>query len=101
MSNESAEQPGQSNGKSGNLKGSTNELPMLDLQAALEFINALDEKGLQTLSQAEVAKHMGYSTNTSTPFYRRTKDERKRRIYFCTQGTGMESSNSEKYDEIR
>ena len=71
MSNESAEQPGQSNGKSGNLKGSTNELPMLDLQAALEFINALDEKGLQTLSQAEVAKHMGYSTNTSTPFYRR------------------------------
>ena len=71
MSNESTEQPSQSNGKSGNIKGSTNELPMLDLKAALDFVNTLDEKGLQTLTQAEVAKHMGYSTNTSTPFYRR------------------------------
>lgn len=71
MNNESAEQSTQSNGKSGNLKGSTNELPMLDLQTALGFLNKLDESGLQTLSQAEVAKHMGYSTNTSTPFYRR------------------------------
>lgn len=44
---------------------------MLDLKIALEFVNKLDEKGLQTLTQAEVAKHMGYSTKTSTPFYRR------------------------------
>lgn len=44
---------------------------MLDLKVALEFVNTLDEKGLQTLTQTEVAKHMGYSTNTSTPFYRR------------------------------
>lgn len=52
-------------------KGSTNELPMLDLAATLEFLQKLDEKGLQTLPQAEVSKQLGYSSHTSTPYYRR------------------------------
>lgn len=52
-------------------KGSTNELPMLDLTATLEFLQKVDEKGLQTLPQVEVAKQLGYSSQTSTPYYRR------------------------------
>jgi hypothetical protein len=52
-------------------KGSTNELPMLDLATILDFLAQLDEKGLQTLPQVEVAKQMGYSSQTSTPYYRR------------------------------
>lgn len=32
---------------------------------------------------------------------RELKDEQKRRAYFCSQTTTMDSSNSEKYDEIR
>ncbi len=53
-------------------KGSTNELPMVDLSTTLEFLQKLDVKGLETLSQAEVSKELGYSSHTSTPYYRRT-----------------------------
>ncbi len=52
-------------------KASTNVLPMTDLPTALEFLHKLDHDGLQTLSQLEAAKKLGYASNTSTPFYRR------------------------------
>lgn len=57
--------------KTPSAKGSTNELPMLDLATTLEFLQKVDEQGLQTLRQQEVSKQLGYSSHTSTPFYRR------------------------------
>jgi hypothetical protein len=52
-------------------KASTNELPMVDLDAVLTFVDKIETEGLQTLSQQEVARKLGYANQTSTPFYRR------------------------------
>ena len=52
-------------------KASTNELPMVDLDAVLGFVEKIEAEGLQTLPQQDVAKRLGYATQTSTPFYRR------------------------------
>lgn len=52
-------------------KASTNELPMVDLGVVLEFVEKIEIEGLQTLTAQEVAKRTGYTTSTSTPFYRR------------------------------
>src|SRR2546425_605330 len=52
-------------------KASTNELPMVDLEGVLAFVEKIETEGLQTLSQQEVARRLGYANQTSTPFYRR------------------------------
>lgn len=52
-------------------KASTNELPMVDLEGVLAFVEKIEANGLQTLSQQDVARRLGYANQTSTPFYRR------------------------------
>lgn len=52
-------------------KDSTNELPMYDLQEAINIVVTIHEKALETASLQEVAKGCGYANPTSTPFYRR------------------------------
>lgn len=52
-------------------KDSTNELPMYDIQEAINIVIAVHEKALETASLPEVAKGCGYANPTSTPFYRR------------------------------
>ncbi len=52
-------------------KDSTVALPMFDLQEAIAFVLKIHEEALETAAMPGVAKGTGYSTPTSTPFYRR------------------------------
>jgi hypothetical protein len=52
-------------------KDSTNELPMYDIQEAINIVVTIHEKALETASLPDVAKGCGYANPTSTPFYRR------------------------------
>src|SRR5258706_14486908 len=52
-------------------KACTNELPMIDLDTVLGFVDQIEAGGLQTLSQQDVARRLNYASQTSTPFYRR------------------------------
>jgi hypothetical protein len=52
-------------------KNSTIELPMVDLAESIQFVTSIHEKGLETVSMADLAKGLGYANPTSTPFYRR------------------------------
>jgi len=70
-------------------KASTNELPMVDLDAVLGFVDKIEADGLQTLSQQDVAKRLGYATQTSTPFYRRTVSARLFGLIDTTQGVNL------------
>ncbi len=54
-----------------NKKDSTNELPMYDIEEAINIVITIHEKALETASLPEVAKGCGYANPTSTPFYRR------------------------------
>ena len=44
---------------------------MFDLATAIEFVTGIHEKALETASMLEVAKAFGYSSVSSTPFYRK------------------------------
>jgi len=77
--------PEQKKGK----KASTNELPMVDLDSVLGFVDKIEADGLQTLSQQEVAKRLGYATQTSTPFYRRMAAARLFGLIDTTQGVNL------------
>ena len=52
-------------------KDSTIDLPMIDLGEAVELVTTIHEKALETASMPEVAKACGYTSPSSTPFYRR------------------------------
>jgi hypothetical protein len=52
-------------------KDYTSELPMFDLATAIEFVTVIHEKALETAAMVEVAKGFGYSSVSSTPFYRK------------------------------
>jgi hypothetical protein len=52
-------------------KDSTNELPMFDIQEAINLVVTIHEKALETAALPDVAKGCGYANPTSTPFYRR------------------------------
>jgi hypothetical protein len=77
--------PDQKKGK----KASTNELPMVDLESVLGFVDKIEGDGLQTLPQQEVAKRLGYATKTSTPFYRRMAAARLFGLIDTTQGVNL------------
>jgi hypothetical protein len=70
-------------------KASTNELPMVELDVVLGFVDKIEADGLQTLSQADVAKRMGYATQTSTPFYRRIVAAKLFGLIDTTQGVNL------------
>jgi hypothetical protein len=70
-------------------KASTNELPMVDLDTVLGFVDKIEADGLQTLSQQEVAKRLGYATQTSTPFYRRVVSAKLFGLIDTTQGVNL------------
>ena len=44
---------------------------MIDLAESIQFVTAIHEKGLETVSMPDLAKGLGYANPTSTPFYRR------------------------------
>jgi len=50
---------------------STNRLPMVDLKIATEMVTAIRNKAVETAPMDAVAEALGYSSATSTPFYRR------------------------------
>ncbi len=75
--------------KKSSKKASTNELPMVDLDTVLGFVDKIEADGLQTLSQSDVAKRLGYATQTSTPFYRRTVAARLFGLIDTTQGVNL------------
>jgi len=50
---------------------STNRLPMVDLKIATEIVTQIREKAVETAPMDSVAVALGYSSATSTPFYRR------------------------------
>lgn len=52
-------------------KDSTNELPMFGLEEAITFVASIHDKALETVPMPEVARGMGYTHPSSTPFYRR------------------------------
>jgi hypothetical protein len=52
-------------------KDSTNELPMLDIGEAINFVSLIHEKGLENAQMPDVATQTGYKHPSSTPFYRR------------------------------
>lgn len=52
-------------------KGSTSDYPMVDLREACEFTQTIREKGVEAEAMPIVAKASGYSSPTSTGFYRR------------------------------
>jgi hypothetical protein len=52
---------------------------MVGLQEAVEFIRVVHEKGLERAAMPKVAEGTGYSSGSSTPFYRRISAAR----HFC------------------
>src|SRR5947199_4570680 len=70
-------------------KTSTNELPMVDLAAVLDFVGKIESDGLQTLTVHEVSKRMGFASATSTPFYRRTVAAKLFGLLDTTQGVNL------------
>jgi hypothetical protein len=70
-------------------KASTNELPMVDLGAVLDFVGKIESDGLQTLTVHEVAKRMGFASATSTPFYRRIVAAKLFGLLDTTQGVNL------------
>ncbi len=52
-------------------KDSTNELPMYDIEEAINLVVKIHEKALENAALQDVAKGCGYANPTSTPFYRR------------------------------
>lgn len=70
-------------------KASTNELPMMDLTVVLEFVEKIENEGLQTLAAQEVAKRTGYTSATSTPFYRRLAGAKLFGLLDTTQGVNL------------
>jgi hypothetical protein len=70
-------------------KASTTGLPMVDLDGVLAFVEKIEGEGLQTLSQQEVAKRLGYAAQTSTPFYRRIVAAKLFGLIDTTQGVNL------------
>ena len=70
-------------------KASTTDLPMVDLEAVLGFVERIEAEGLQTLSQQEVAKRLRYANPTSTPFYRRVVAAKLFGLIDTTQGVNL------------
>jgi hypothetical protein len=70
-------------------KASTNEIPMVDLGVVLEFVEKIEADGLQTLTAQEVAKRTGYTSATSTPFYRRMVGAKLFGLLDTTQGVNL------------
>jgi hypothetical protein len=70
-------------------KASTNELPMIDLDTVLGFVDQIEGDGLQRLSQQEVAKRLNYASQTSTPFYRRIVAAKLFGLLDTTQGVNL------------
>jgi len=70
-------------------KASTTGLPMVDLDGVLAFVEKIEGEGLQTLSQQEVAKRLGYAAQTSTPFYRRVVAAKLFGLIDTTQGVNL------------
>jgi hypothetical protein len=70
-------------------KASTTDLPMVDLDAVLAFVEKVEGQGLQTLSQQEVANRLSYSNPTSTPFYRRVVAAKLFGLLDTTQGVNL------------
>src|SRR6266436_5733430 len=70
-------------------KASTNELPMVDLDNVLGFVDKIENEGLQTLSQQEVARRLRYASQTSTPFYRRIVAAKLFGLLDTTQGVNL------------
>lgn len=62
---------------------------MVDLDAVLGFVEKLEGEGLQTLSQQDVAKRLGYANPTSTPFYRRIVAAKLFGLLDTTQGVNL------------
>ena len=60
----------------GDVKTSTTELPMVDLEETCAFVARIHEKGLEAESMKAVATGLGYAAPTSTPCYRRTTSAR-------------------------
>jgi hypothetical protein len=46
-------------------------IPLVDLEAAVRAVEAIHHKAVETAPMPEVAKALGYSNATSSPFYRR------------------------------
>jgi hypothetical protein len=57
-------------------KNSTSDAPMVGLPDAVEFIRIVHEKGLERAAMPKVAEGAGYSSGSSTPFYRRVSAAR-------------------------
>ncbi|MEO7971898.1 MAG: hypothetical protein ABI698_11400 [bacterium] len=70
-------------------KASTTDLPMVDLDSVLGFVEKVEGEGLQTLSQQDVAKRLGYANPTSTPFYRRIVAAKLFGLLDTTQGVNL------------
>jgi hypothetical protein len=70
-------------------KASTNELPMIELGAILDFVEKIEVEGLQTLPQGEVARRLNYAAQTSTPFYRRMVAAKLFGLVDTTQGVNL------------
>lgn len=70
-------------------KASTTDLPMVDLDGVLAFVDKVEGEGLQTLSQQEVAKRLRYANPTSTPFYRRIVAAKLFGLLDTTQGVNL------------
>lgn len=70
-------------------KASTTDLPMVDLDPLLGFVDRIEGEGLQTLSQQDVAKRLGYANLTSTPFYRRVVAAKLFGLLDTTQGVNL------------
>jgi hypothetical protein len=70
-------------------KASTNEIPMVDLGVVLEFVEKIEADGLQTLTAQEVARRTGYTSATSTPFYRRMVGAKLFGLLDTTQGVNL------------
>src|SRR5437667_8726042 len=70
-------------------KASTNELPMIELAAILDFVEKIEVEGLQTLPQQEVARRLNYAAQTSTPFYRRMVAAKLFGLVDTTQGVNL------------
>src|SRR6266508_3364279 len=75
--------------KKSSKKASTTGLPMVDLDGVLAFVEKIESEGLQTLSQQEVAKRLGYAAQTSTPFYRRIVAAKLFGLIDTTQGVNL------------
>jgi hypothetical protein len=53
------------------LKTSTADVPMADLEETVEFVRQIHERGLENASMPEVARGVGFSHASSTPFARK------------------------------